>query len=373
MRALKRSLSLLLCLLFIFSAAACGEKEANQAATATQPIEHTETPVQPPAPTAEPTTQSFVLAEPSHAPERTPAPTPTPTPSPTPTPEPTREPIPGDVTTKFPTYDTGVNADYSYQSEELRIAIDKIEDDDLHQVYYVADIWIRNINAFRTGFGNGAYDHGIEDAKSFVAREHAILGVNGSANNGVLFHNGELVRKTVDSKYGAMVLYADGTMKAFNVQKDGFNLTKEMKKGIRHIWQFGPVLVQDGKNTLKAKSMIRHPRIMLGYYEPGHYVVVTVDGRTKKAIGMTEEEEAELMFSLGCQEAMNLDGGTSAVMVFMGQIISSPSNMGTGRAEGGRKLYDMVLFGEYDANGNAPALTDIPAEKYFMMDKTDAN
>ena len=373
MRTLKRSLSLLLCVLFVFSAAACGEKEANQAATATQPIGHTEAPVQTPAPTAEPTTQSFVLAEPSHAPERTPAPTPTPTPSPTPTPEPTREPIPGDVTTKFPTYDTGVNADYSYQSEELRIAIDKIEDDDLHQVYYVADIWIRNINAFRTGFGNGAYDHGIEDAKSFVAREHAILGVNGSANNGVLFHNGELVRKTVDSKYGAMVLYADGTMKAFNVQKDGFNLTKEMKKGIRHIWQFGPVLVQDGKNTLKAKSMIRHPRIMLGYYEPGHYVVVTVDGRTKKAIGMTEEEEAELMFSLGCQEAMNLDGGTSAVMVFMGQIISSPSNMGTGRAEGGRKLYDMVLFGEYDANGNAPALTDIPVEKYFMMDKTDAN
>ena len=42
MRALKRSLSLLLCLLFIFSAAACGEKEANQAATATQPIGHTE-------------------------------------------------------------------------------------------------------------------------------------------------------------------------------------------------------------------------------------------------------------------------------------------------------------------------------------------
>ena len=217
MRTLKRSLSLLLCVLFVFSVAACGEKEASQSVTATQPIGHTEAPVQTPAPTAEPTTQSFVLAEPSHAAERTPAPTPTPTPSPTPTPDPTREPIPGDVTTKFPTYDTGENADYSYQSEELRIAIDKIEDEDLHQVYYVADIWIRNINAFRTGFGNGAYDHGIEDAKSFVAREHAILGVNGSANNGVLFHNGELVRKTVDSKYGAMVLYEDGTMKAFNV------------------------------------------------------------------------------------------------------------------------------------------------------------
>ena len=368
MRALKRSLSLLLCLLFIFSAAACGEKEANQAATATQPIEHTEALVQTSAPTAEPTTQSFVLAEPSHAPERTPAPTPTPTPSPTPTPEPTREPLPGDITNKFPTYDTGVNADYSYQSEELRIAIDKVEDEDLHQVYYVADIWIRNISAFRTGFGNGAYNHGTEDAQDFVEREHAVLGVNGSYNNGVLFHNGELIRKTVDATYGAMVLYNDGTMKAYNVSKDGFNLTREMKKGIRHIWQFGPVLVQEGKGTLKSKYRTRHPRNILGYYEPGHYVLVTVDGRTKKAIGMTEEEQVELMLSLGCQEAMNLDGGTSAVMVFMGEIISSPSNMGTGRAEGGRKLLDMVLFGEFDAEGNAPALADIPPEKFRIAE-----
>ena len=368
MRALKRSLSLLLCLLFIFSAAACGEKEASQSVTATQPIEHTEAPVQTPAPTAEPTTQSFVLAEPSHAPERTPAPTPTPTPSPTPTPEPTREPIPGDVTTKFPTYDTGENADYSYQSEELRIAIDKVEDEDLHQVYYVADIWIRNISAFRTGFGNGAYNHGTEDAEDFVEREHAVLGVNGSYNNGILFHNGEKIRNTLDRSLGTMVLYNDGTMKTFNTAKEGFSLVKEMKKGLRHVWQFGPVLVQNGDNVLKSRNRTRHPRIMLGYYEPGHYVVVTVDGRTKKAIGMTEEEQVELMLSLGCQEAMNLDGGTSAVMVFMGEIISSPSNMGTGRAEGGRKLLDMVLFGEFDAEGNAPALADIPPEKFRIAE-----
>ena len=159
MRTINRVLSLLLCLLFVFSAAACGEKEASQSVTTTQPMEHAGVPNQTPAPTAEPTTQSFVLTEPSHAAERTPAPTPTHTPSPTPTPEPTREPIPGDVTTIFPTYDTGTDAEYSYQSEELRIAIDKIEDEDLHQVYYVADIWIRNISALRTGFGNGAYNN----------------------------------------------------------------------------------------------------------------------------------------------------------------------------------------------------------------------
>jgi len=76
----------------------------------------------------------------------------------------------------------------------------------------------------------------------------------------------------------------------------------------------------------------------------------------------------ELMLSLCCQEAMNVDCGTSSMMVFMGNIISSPSNMGTGLAEGWRKLLDMVLFGEFDAEGNAPALADIPPEKFRIAE-----
>ncbi len=374
MRSYRRALCLLLCLAFLPGAAACREDRTDQTeGAAKQPIEYTQAPMDTAAVVTEPPAHEFVIATPTVAPSLTPAPSPTPTSSPTPTPDPTREPVPGDVTDRFPTYDTGVDADYSYQSDELRIAIDKVVDEDLHQVYYVADIWIRNISASRTGFGNGAYNHGTEEAESFAQREHAVLGVNGSFNNGVLFHNGELIRKTVDSSFGAMVLYNDGTMKAFNIIREGFNLTKEMQKGIRHIWQFGPVLVQEGKITLRSRNKTRHPRNILGYYEPGHYVLVTVDGRTKKAIGMTEEEQAELMLSLGCQEAMNLDGGTSAVMTFMGKVISSPSNMGTGRAEGGRKLLDMVLFAEYDADGNAPALSDIPAEKYVVMDEAADN
>lgn len=367
----KSILCLLVCFLFVLGAAACGGNQVSEGTAATQPpARDTEAPTQAPTFTPEPTNQELVIETPVYTPVPTPVPSPTPTPTPTPTPKPTREPMAGDVTTKFPTYDTGVNADYSYQSEELRIAIDKVVDEDNQQVYYVADIWVRNISAFRTGFGNGQYNHGTEDAQDFVEREHAVLGVNGSYNNGVLFHNGELIRKTVTPWNDAMVLYNDGTMKAFKIEREGFNLTKEMKKGIRHIWQFGPVLVQNGENALtNSKSMTRHPRIMIGYYEPGHYVLVTVDGRTKKAIGMTEIEMAEFMAALGCQEAMNLDGGTSAVMTFMGKIISSPSNMGTGRAEGGRKLLDMVLFGEYDAEGNALALSEIPAEKFRMMEE----
>ena len=59
--------------------------------------------------------------------------------------KPSRAPLPGDIVgVRFPDYDTGANAEYSYQSDELRIAVDKVEEDGV--TFYVADIWMRNIN-----------------------------------------------------------------------------------------------------------------------------------------------------------------------------------------------------------------------------------
>jgi exopolysaccharide biosynthesis protein len=40
---------------------------------------------------------------------------------------------------------------------------------------------------------------------------------------------------------------------------------------------------------------------------------------------MTYSEIAEYMLKLGCQEALNLDGGGSATFWVLGQVINSPS------------------------------------------------
>ena len=316
--------------------------------------------------------EASVTQTPTAAPTDTPAPTEAPTPEPTATPTPfvTRAPIEGDIAAvHFPDYDTGTDADWSYQSDELRIAIRKTVDDDLMQVYYVADVWVRNRSAFRTGFGNGKFNSGTEDGEKFAQREHAILAVNGSMNRGLIIHNGEKrIRGIVNDESAIRAvcfLYMDGTMKVYNLDKDRVNLKNEEKKGILHAWQFGPALVQNGEIAQKFPTYgTRHPRIMLGYYEPGHYAVVAVDGRSKTAVGMNNGEMAELMKNLGCVEAMNLDGGTSAMMVFMGKCISNPSGVdkdGDGKA--GRNLKDMLLFAEYDAEGSAPALEDVDQAK----------
>lgn len=289
-------------------------------------------------------------------------------------PVPTREPMEGDVTDHFPNYDTGADADYSYQSDELRIAIKKYvnpHDPEIPEVYYVADIWIRNINSFRTGFAKGKFNTGREDGEKLAVREHAILAVSGTMNTGLVLQNRIRYKNASSTKNprfrGIMLLYEDGSMKSFNLIHQTLDLPKEQReKGVVHAWHFGPLLIQDGKVTQKFYiNDTRHPRIILGYYEPGHYCLVAVDGRnSKRAIGMNEYEMAQLMLELGVKDALNLDGGTSAMMVFMGKCISTPSGVDVdGDGKAGRDLDDMLLFAEYDRDGNAPELNEIDASK----------
>ena len=48
---------------------------------------------------------------------------------------------PGDFTAAFPSADTGVGALHSYQSDDLRIAINMVQANDV--TYYVADVWVK--------------------------------------------------------------------------------------------------------------------------------------------------------------------------------------------------------------------------------------
>jgi hypothetical protein len=88
----------------------------------------------------------------------------------------------------------------------------------------------------------------------------------------------------------------------------------------------GPALVKNG-HVLEWKGWIklRHPRTALGWNER-HLFLVEVDGRQiDLSVGMTFPELADCMISLGCTEAMNLDGGGSATLWAFGSVRNSPS------------------------------------------------
>ncbi|MGO8930199.1 MAG: phosphodiester glycosidase family protein [Limisphaerales bacterium] len=88
----------------------------------------------------------------------------------------------------------------------------------------------------------------------------------------------------------------------------------------------GPALVRDGKPLQWTGFFkLRHPRTALGWNKK-HYFLVVVDGREADvSIGMTLPELANYMAKIGCEQAMNLDGGGSATLWAFGVVRNSPS------------------------------------------------
>ena len=100
-------------------------------------------------------------------------------------------------------------------------------------------------------------------------------------------------------------------------------------RGIYQAWSFGPGLLdEEGQPKTRFLSDVKgaNPRSAVGYYEPGHYCLVVVDGRGQGgSAGLNMQELSQLFASLGCRAAYNFDGGATAVMADAeGMISSSP-------------------------------------------------
>ena len=99
--------------------------------------------------------------------------------------------------------------------------------------------------------------------------------------------------------------------------------------GVRDTYAFGPVLVRDGQIVEEAAKwgVKRAPRLALGMTADGSIVVVDALGRRNDARGVSVGWMAEKMHELGCTEALNLDGGNTTCMLFMGDMINRPVNV----------------------------------------------
>ena len=262
------------------------------------------------------------------------------------TPEPasataTPEPIavPGDFSAAFPAVDTGAGALLSYQTDSLRIAITKQEA--YGATYFVADVWVKNIDAFRAAFAKDAYGRGLHEMPLDIAdRAGAVFAVSGdyygARSEGVVVRNGQLYRDVMGED--VCILHKDGTMEID--QRGAFSSIEAIDDTVWQAWAFGPALVKGGSvcDTSSSSIRVKNPRSAIGYYEPGHYCFIVVDGRQSGySDGMTLDELASTFASLGCTAAYNLDGGATAMMVFQGALVNHPTN-------GGRTSSDIICF-----------------------------
>ena len=98
----------------------------------------------------------------------------------------------------------------------------------------------------------------------------------------------------------------------------------------------GPTLVKDSTPHITYNEEIfwgsgvgydnRDPRTAVGYTADNHAIMLVADGRQSSiSAGVSLIELADIMISLGCVEAMNLDGGGSTQMAIGDNYVNSPS------------------------------------------------
>lgn len=103
---------------------------------------------------------------------------------------------------------------------------------------------------------------------------------------------------------------------------------------VNHIISGGPYLVKNTQVYVDVSEQKlgaiggRNPRTAIGYTADNNFIIVTVDGREKASVGMTLYELANFMKSIGCYNAMNLDGGGSTVLYVNGKVVNHPQVQG---------------------------------------------
>ena len=241
--------------------------------------------------------------------------------------------------------DTVVITENSYSSPDIAVTVTEETALNGRVTYYLADIYVRDITCFQSALAGGTYGRGYRDSISdMAALNSALLAINGdyygNTNEGVVIRNGVIYRAN-RTDCDVCVLYYDGVMRV--MPGSSFSVEEAIADGAWQAWTFGPALLDTDGSPLTAFSstnriIAANPRTAIGYYEPGHYCMVVVDGRGESA-GITLPDLSRLFYDLGCTAAYNLDGGNSSVMVWQDAVINNPSG-------GGRESSDALLIAE---------------------------
>lgn len=245
-----------------------------------------------------------------------------------------------------------------YVSSDLRVEIDRYTASNMQLIWYTAHIWQKDGDGMHTFLSNPAKPFEDRMWVEQIARKYQLVfAMNGDFYEdrvgnmpiGCIIRNGKVIntKPSIRSEIPTLdilALFSDGTMRCFGGRSN--TADEYLAMGVTDTICFGPILIRDGavnEKQLVDMGRAREPRTALGMVEKGHYVAMLVEGRTENSIGSRYIETAEMMAKEGCVEALNLDGGQTAVMCFMGTKLNVTGQYGKGSEQ--RLVTDIVGIG----------------------------
>lgn len=251
------------------------------------------------------------------------------------------------------------NGLWFYATPTLSIQIHRVVEEDVPRVYYVAEILCSPEDPLRTVITAGNRPgRALKNPLNMAVENQAVFAITDDFSGyriqrdqrvGIVIREGTVLgSKTYNSeKYrgwpnlDTLAVFDDGRMKASI--SDAYTAEEFLEMGATNVFAFGPMLVSDGaipEFVLDEDYYpYSEPRLAIGMIEPYHYIVLCVEGRKDSSRGARPSWMAEKMLELGCTEALNLDGGGTAVMMFMGEVLNrSAKNM--------RSVNSLIVFGQ---------------------------
>lgn len=158
------------------------------------------------------------------------------------------------------------------------------------------------------------------------------VAVNNNRHTGIVIRDGRILyddpyteKQVTNSMFPNLDMLAfmpDGSLKVYHSWEK--TAQEFIDEGVQTVYSFGPYLLLDSKVSERAyaNNENKNPRCAIGMVEPGHYVAIMCEGRLKRSAGVTISYLAKMMRAKGCQVAFNMDGGQTAVMVFMGKQLN---------------------------------------------------
>lgn len=173
-----------------------------------------------------------------------------------------------------------------------------------------------------------------EQLESIMQRTDAVLGMTGSGfiDEGGNGNGGSIVgfARCQGQDFGTRVGYP---YKRTELREDNLlyvvDSGNEVSKKATDAVEFAPALVINGKALIDELSGYTsiNPRACIGQTEKGELLMLVIEGRLpSRSFGTGLPECTGILMQHNAYQAMNLDGGTSAIMWYNGEYVTKCSN-----------------------------------------------
>lgn len=226
--------------------------------------------------------------------------------------------------------------------------------------WYETEIFCKPSVTWRPLMSQGSREegHNFEDGMTIADRGGAILAftddnfgyrwykryhdMDTKYQEGVVIRN-RIVRADAmpDDRYydfpplDVLAYYPDGSIELYYAEEH--DAQYYLNRGVLHTYCFGPILIRDGQvnerlynpssRTLAEEYVEEAARQAIGYYAPGHYIIITANGDHDSRTGVVMQWMVDMMQEKGVKHAFNLDGGRTTLLYFMGQAVNKKENV----------------------------------------------